>query len=366
MPTGLTLPQTALETRNDNPSFILNKPNDVEIVNRELPKLSSPHDVLVDVRFTGICGSDVHYWAHGAIGAFIVKEPMVLGHESAGIVHAVGDKVTDLKPGDRVAMEPGIPCRRCNRCKEGRYNLCKDVQFAATPPVHGTLCRYYTLPSDFCQKLPDHVTLEEGALIEPLSVAVHVVRLANVQPGDKVVVYGAGPVGLLCLAVAKAYGASSTVVVDVNQTRADFAKTYAATHAFLPAKGETPLESSTRLQAECGLGDGADVAIDASGAEVCIQQAVHVCRSGATFVQAGMGKPDVNFPLMAAMAKELVIKTSFRYKQGDYMTALNLVATGKVDVKPLISKKVKFQDAEQAFKDTKSAQGIKILIEGPE
>ena len=132
---------------------------------------------------------------------------MVLGHESAGIVHSVGDKVTELKVGDPVAMEPGVPCRRCIRCKEGKYNLCPDMAFAATPPYDGTLARYYTLPEDYCYKLPENMSLEEGALIEPTAVAVHITRQASIKPGDSVVVFGAGPVGLLCCAVAKAYGA---------------------------------------------------------------------------------------------------------------------------------------------------------------
>ena len=157
---------------------------------------------------------------------------MVLGHESAGIVAAVGDKVTSVKVGDRVAMEPGVPCRRCIRCKEGKYNLCFEMAFAATPPFDGTLARYYTLPEDFCYKLPEGMSLEEGALIEPTAVAVHITRQAAVKPGDSVVVFGAGPVGLLCCAVAKAYGAVKVVTVDINEERLQFALKYAATHSF--------------------------------------------------------------------------------------------------------------------------------------
>jgi D-xylulose reductase len=228
----------------------------------------------------------VHYWVEGRIGHFIVEKPMVLGHESAGIVHSVGDKVKTLKVGDRVAMEPGVPCRRCVRCKEGKYNLCPDMAFAATPPYDGTLARYYALPEDYCYKLPENMSLEEGALIEPTAVAVHITRQASIKPGDSVVVFGAGPVGLLCCAVAKAYGAKKIVTVDINETRLKFALDYAATDKFTSARVSAE-ENAKNLIKDCDLGPGADVIIDASGAEPCIQTAIHALRMGGTYVQVG-------------------------------------------------------------------------------
>lgn len=153
---------------------------------------------------------------------------MVLGHESSGTVVSVGSSVTTLKEGDRVAMEPGICCRRCVRCKEGNYNLCLDMRFAATPPYDGTLAKYYVLPEDFCYKLPEHVSLQEGALMEPLAVAVHVTKQSRIRNGDSVVVFGAGPVGLLCCAVAKAFGAGKVVAVDIQKGRLEFASEFAA------------------------------------------------------------------------------------------------------------------------------------------
>ncbi|KXS93318.1 hypothetical protein AC579_7162, partial [Pseudocercospora musae] len=160
------------EMGQENLSFVLDKAGSVRYEDRPVPKLKSSYDVIVNVKYTGICGSDVHYWVHGEIGHFVVKSPMVLGHESSGIVSEVGDGVTTVKKGDRVAMEPGIPCRRCVNCKSGKYNLCPEMAFAATPPFDGTLAKYYCLPEDFCYKLPQHISLEEGALLEPLSVGV--------------------------------------------------------------------------------------------------------------------------------------------------------------------------------------------------
>ncbi|KAF2456883.1 putative xylitol dehydrogenase [Lineolata rhizophorae] len=352
------------EVKGANPSFMLLEPHKVAFEDRPVPEIG-PHDVLVKVKYTGICGSDVHYWTHGAIGDYVVKAPMVLGHESAGIVEAVGPEVRTLRPGARVAMEPGIPCRRCVRCLEGRYNLCARMQFAATPPVHGTLARYYALPEDFCYELPDGMSLEEGALVEPTAVAVHVCKQAGVKPGDRVVVFGAGPVGLLCCAVARAFGALVIVSVDINEERLGVAHRYAATHTFHSQPGEWPEDAAERLVDECKLGEGANVVIEASGAETCVQMGIHVARRGGSFCQAGMGKSDIMFPIMAMASKELIVKGSFRYNSGDYSLAVDLISTGRITVRELMTGKIKFQDAEQAFKDVKAGRGIKTLIEGP-
>ncbi|KIX07667.1 D-xylulose reductase A [Rhinocladiella mackenziei CBS 650.93] len=354
----------AQTSTRENNSFVLRGVKDVFFEDRPIPQLASPHDVLLQVNYTGICGSDVHYWQHGQIGHFVVKDPMVLGHESAGTVVDVGANVTTLKKGDRVAMEPGIPCRRCVRCKEGKYNLCSDMAFAATPPYDGTLAKYYVLPEDCCYHLPDSMTLEEGALMEPLSVAVHITKQSGLKPGDTAVIFGAGPVGLLCGAVAKALGAKKVVAVDINTERLEFATAFAATSSFVPAK-VSAAENAQRLKDENELPMGADVAIDASGAEPSVQTAIHVLRMGGTYVQGGMGRDEITFPIMAACTKELTVKGSFRYGPGDYQMAVDLVSGGRVDVKQLISRKVGFDEAEQAFEDVKAGKAIKVLIEGP-
>ncbi|USW53560.1 Putative alcohol dehydrogenase, zinc-type, GroES-like superfamily, NAD(P)-binding domain superfamily [Septoria linicola] len=347
----------------ENLSFVLEKAGSVKFEDRPIPQLKSPYDVIVNTKFTGICGSDVHYWIHGAIGHFVVKSPMVLGHESSGIVTKIGDGVKSLKVGDRVAMEPGVPCRRCVRCREGKYNLCPDMAFAATPPFDGTLAKYYALPEDFCYKLPEKVSLEEGALMEPLAVGVHISKQGGIKPGDSVVVFGAGPVGLLCMAVAKAFGATKIVAVDINAERLDFAKQYAATHGVLSQR-ESPEDAAQRIISDADLGPGADVVLDASGAEPAIQTSIHTLRVGGNYVQGGMGKSDITFPIAQMCSKELNVKGSFRYSSGDYQLALQLIESGRVDVKKLITGTVKFEDAEKAFGDVKAAKGIKTLIAG--
>lgn len=290
---------------------------------------------------------------------------MVLGHESSGVITSIGDSVTTLKVGDRVAMEPGVPCRRCNSCKAGTYNLCPKMAFAATPPYDGTLCKYYPLPEDLCYKLPDHVTLEEGALIEPLSVAVHIVKQAGVKPGQNVVVFGAGPVGLLCAAVSKSFGAAKTVCVDIQEGRLDFAKSFIkGSTTFIPSSSASAAENAAKICDENAFSTGADIAIDASGAPPSVNTGIHVLRVGGTYVQAGMGRDEITFPIMAVCTREITVKGSFRYGSGDYKLAVELVADGKVEVGKLVSRKVGFGEAEEAFRDVKGGKGIKILIEG--
>ncbi|KAG8821728.1 hypothetical protein FRC19_007335 [Serendipita sp. 401] len=317
-------------------------------------------------------------------GDFIVEKPMVLGHESAGIVYKVGSKVKHLKPGARVAMEPGATCRVCEPCKHGRYELCADIEFAATPPYDGTLARYYRVPADLAYELPETLSLEDGAMMEPLAVGIHSVsNLAQVRANQVVAVFGAGPVGLLCMAVAKALGARRVIGIDIQQSRLDFAKSYAANDVFMPGplkEGEKRMDYSRRTAqemkeklniADAGP-DGVDVVIEATGAEVCIQTGYFLAKSGGMFVQVGMGSPEVQVPITLILVKELVVKGSFRYGPGDYALAIALVAQGKIDLKPLVTHRFKFDEAKKAFhtaRDGKSEDGvsvIKAIIDGPE
>jgi D-xylulose reductase len=353
----------------DNPSFVLQTPLKVSIEDRPVPVLSpGSTDVIVQIKETGICGSDVHYYSHGSIGKFIVKSPMVLGHESSGVVVAVGSACKELLVGDRVALEPGVPCRQCSACKGGKYNICNSMAFAATPPFDGTLCKYYKLVEDFCYKLPDHISFEEGALVEPLAVAVHICRQAKIVHGSSVVVFGAGPVGLLCSAVARTFGATTVISVDLLESRLKHAHAfYGATHTRVASKLPA-VETAAQIILDAGLGDGADVVIDASGAEPSVQTGIHVLRSGGTYVQGGMGKYDISFPIGAIIEKELDVKGSFRYGNGDYSLAISLLNSKSIDLKQLISGRYQFREAEQAFKDVYSAKPglIKVLIRGPD
>lgn len=298
---------------------------------------------------------------------------MVLGHESSGVVAEVGHKVKDLKPGDRVALEPGIPCRRCEYCRKGSYHLCSAMVFAATPPFDGTLAKYYNNDADFCYKITENMNLEEGAMVEPVSVAVAICKQANLRAHQTVLVLGCGPIGVLCQAVAKTWGASKVIGVDVVQSRLEVSRSYSVDSVFMPSMPEAGTDPivhaekvAAQLNKECGLGDGPDVILECSGAEACIQLGIFAAKRGATFVQAGMGKENVTVPITAVCIKGLRIQGSIRYTAGCYPAAIDLISSGKIDVKKLITNRFKFEDSERAFELVKEGREdvFKVMIEG--
>ncbi|XP_041362944.1 sorbitol dehydrogenase-like [Gigantopelta aegis] len=309
------------------------------------------------MRDVGICGSDIHYWVNGAIGDFIVKAPMVIGHEASGVVTKLGEGVSSLKIGDRVAIEPGVPCRMCKFCKIGRYNLCHDMKFCATPPIHGNLARLYTHAADFCFKLPDHVSTEEGALLEPLSVAVHACNRADVGLGHKVLICGAGPIGLVNLLTVKARGASEVCITDIDQTRLEFAKKLGADFTIKVTKD--PKE--TALQVEEVFGQPADITIECSAAPSSIKTAIFATCSGGCVLLVGMCPGEIQLPIVNAAVREVDIKGVFRYANC-YPTALAMIAADKVDVKPLITHRFKLEQTLEAFETAKSGKGVKVMI----
>lgn len=309
----------------------------------------------------GICGSDVHYLLNGRIGEYILKAPMICGHEASGVVAKCGSAVKHLKPGDRVAIEPGIPCRMCEFCKSGRYNLCRDVVFNATPPDHGNLMRYYKHAADFCFKLPDHVSTEEGALLEPLSVGVHACRRAKVTLGSKVLVCGAGCIGLVSLLSAKSMGATQICVVDVVDDKLAMAKKFGA-HATLNVRNGT-VEENAKKVADLMGGIMPDITIECSGAESAIKLGIMATKAGGTVVLVGLGPPEVKVPLVVAAMREVDLLGIFRYVNC-YPLALDMIASGKVDVKPLITHRYKLEDTLKAFETARTGAGgaIKVMI----
>lgn len=356
-----------------NPSFVMKAIKQVNIEDRPIPKLNDPYDVLVHVSHTGICGSDVHYWQRGRIGEYVVKDPMVLGHESSGVVAAVGPSVTSLKPGDRVAMEPGVPCRRCQFCRRGNYHLCDLMVFAATPPYDGTLAKYYVNAADFCYKVPDSISLEEAAMVEPLAVACAVCTTASLKGGQSVLVLGCGVIGVLCSAVARQWGATRVIGVDIAPSRLEVARSYGQDSSFTPKRAPEGVDPHLHMESEAerlketfGVRDGFDVILECSGAEPCVQLGIFAAKKGGTFVQAGMGKEVISFPITTLITRGLNMKGSIRYQPGSYEAAIALIVGGKVDVKRLITNRFKFEQAEEAFELVKAAKPavFKVIIEG--
>ncbi|XP_014359369.2 sorbitol dehydrogenase [Papilio machaon] len=342
----------------DNLTAVLYKPKDLRLEQTPIPEIDDD-EVLLRMDCVGICGSDVHYWQTGACGAFVMHEPMIMGHEASGVVAKIGSKVKNLAVGDRVAIEPGVPCRYCEFCKSGRYHLCPDMRFCATPPIHGNLARYYKHAADFCYKLPPHVSMEEGALLEPLSVGIHACRRGGVAAGQSVLVLGAGPIGLVTMLAARAMGASKILITDILQSRLDFAKQLGADHTILvtrDASEEQLVQEVRRL-----LGDSPDVSIDASGAQATVRLALLATKSGGVAVLVGMGSPELTVPLAGSVAREVDIRGIFRYVN-EYPIALSMVASGQINVKPLVTHHYSLEETLEAYEVARKGLGIKVMI----
>ena len=227
---------------------------------------------MIQIGSVGICGSDVHYYQHGRIAEYVVREPLVLGHEAGGRIVAVGAGVDPARIGERVALEPGVPCRVCRECKAGRYNLCRDVRFFATPPIDGTFAEYVALEADFAHPIPDSLSDDAAGLIEPLSVAVWACAKAGVGAGSRVLISGAGPIGIMNVQVARALGATEVVVSDVAPARLAAARTFGATRT-LDARTENAVDAGIEVDAyiDCS---GAPPAINAGHPSVATRPAV--------------------------------------------------------------------------------------------
>lgn len=310
---------------------------------REIPK-PKDNEVLVKLEYVGICGSDLHYYESGAIGDFIVEPPFVLGHEPGGTVIEVGKDVTHLKAGDRVALEPGKTCGHCQFCREGKYNLCPDVIFFATPPVDGVFQEYVAHEADLCFKLPDNVSTLEGALIEPLAVGFHAAIQGDAHLGQKAVVMGSGCIGLVSMMALKARGVSEVYVVDVMDKRLEKAMELGATAVINAAK-----EDVAERICELTGGEGLDLAIETAGTEITTRQAIQVVKKGATIVLVGYSKTgEMTLPMSAVLDKELTFKSVFRYRH-IYPMAIEAVAAGKVNLKGIVTNEFTLDEAPKAM-----------------
>ncbi len=318
-----------------------------------------PHDVRIDLHTVGVCGSDVHYYQHGRIGDFVVREPMILGHEASGTIVEVGDQVSDLKTGDRVCMEPGIPDPNSKATRLGIYNLDPAVRFWATPPVHGVLRPSVVHPATFTFKLPDNVSFAEGAMVEPLAVGMHAANKAQIKPGDVAVVVGAGPIGMVTALAALAGGCSQIIITDVQQPKLDMAAKLG------PITPVNVSEQNLKEVVDAITGNwGADIVFEASGNEKAAAAVFEVLRPAGCVVYVGMPNNPILYDVVAAQVKEARVEHVFRYAHV-YPRALALMGAGKIDVKPLITKKFVFNDSIEAFDFASDmpADQVKVQIE---
>lgn len=310
---------------------------------REIPK-PKDDEVLVKLEYVGICGSDLHYYETGAIGDYIVEPPFVLGHEPGGVVVEVGKNVSHLKAGDRVALEPGKTCGHCEFCKEGKYNLCPDVVFFATPPVDGVFQEYVAHEADLCFKLPENVSTLEGALIEPLAVGFHAAIQGDAHLGQKAVVMGAGCIGLVSMMALKARGVSEVFVVDIMDKRLEKAMELGASAVINGAR-----ENVEERIKELTKGKGADLVIETAGTEITTRQAIHIAKKGSNIVLVGYSKSgEMTLPMSLVLDKELTFKTVFRYRH-IYPMAIEAVAAGKVNLKGIVTNIFSLDEAQEAM-----------------
>ncbi|MFT4009035.1 MAG: NAD(P)-dependent alcohol dehydrogenase [Nocardioidaceae bacterium] len=305
------------------------------------------HQVLVEVAAVGVCGSDVHYYRHGRIAHCVVTGPLILGHELSGRIVGTGAKVDDTRIGQRVAVEPQRPCRRCTQCLTGHYNLCPRMEFYATPPVDGAFCRYVVIEADMAHPIPDSLSDEAAALLEPLSVAIAAVRKARTTAGASVLIAGAGPIGILCAQTARAFGATRVVVSDPVVSRRECALRYGATEVIDPAAVDVAT-----------LEPQVEAFIDASGASAAVVTGIRAVRPTGRVVLVGMGEDEMTLPVSYLQYSEIVLTGVERYAN-TWATAIALAAGGLVDLDSLVTGRYDLDHVAEAFE---ALPGLKSIV----
>ncbi len=319
--------------------------------------------VLIQVEYVGVCGSDVHYFHDGTCGTFKVREdrdiPFMLGHECAGTVVEVGSKVTHLKKGDRVCCEPSVTCGKCEYCKSGRYNLCNEVVFWATPPVQGCYMKYVPFKADLCYPLPEHVSSRAGALIEPFATGMYAAQKAEITAGNTAVILGSGCIGLMTLLACRARGAGKIIVCDLEDIRLEKARELGADYV-INSRNEDPLAKIRELTG----GKGPDVVFETAGSRFTIAQTAHIAKRGGRIVLVGMSaEEEITFNFGQVMAKELEIRSLFRYVNL-FPASVAVVASGLAEIEKVATHNYDLEDIQQAFEDSvnKKNEVVKAVI----
>ncbi len=339
-------------------ALVLHEINRISIDDIDIKEEMGPEDVKIAMKAVGICGSDIHYYKNGKIGGFVVKEPMILGHEASGTVIEAGANVKGLKPGDRVCMEPGIPDPGSRATMLGIYNLDPGVRFWATPPVHGCLRETVVHPAMFTFKLPDNLGFDEGALIEPMAIGLHACTKAGIKPGDTALVLGCGTIGLVTAICALSAGCSRVIITDIKAEKLELAKKYGI--MTVHAESESVLETVK----EVTDGWGVDVIFEATGNEKVIADIFTPLCPGGPVILIGMPVDPAPIDVVAAQIKEACIKPIFRYAHM-YPRAVALAGSGKVDLKPLVTDRFSFSDSIKAFENAANPRPdmVKTVIE---
>ena len=316
-----------------------------------------PDEVLIQVRATGICGSDLHYYTHGKNGDFVPERPFILGHESAGEIVGSGSFAATLPLGSRVAIDPSHPCRNCAHCHAGTYNLCPHMRYfgsaACSPPQDGSFREYVQVRAENCHLIPEAVDYREAALLEPVAIALHGIGQAQPIAGRRLLITGAGPIGQLIGLVARHYGAAHLAVSDIRGDALDLAAALWA---------DQPLRADDTDALTSAADTGFDAVIEASGAPAALAAAYEYCRAGGTIVQLGVQPGPVELPVNLIMSKELTLRGSFRFAHV-FAAALDLLARRQLDITPLISARFDFADLLAGFDAALQPQTIKVVID---
>jgi L-iditol 2-dehydrogenase len=329
---------------------VLRGVGDVVLEERPVPE-AGPGQVTVRVASVGVCGSDVHYYEHGRIGQFVVESPLVLGHEASGEVAAIGPGVTFPAVGQRVSVEPGLPDLTCEQCLAGRYNLCPDMRFFATPPIDGAFAEYVVVHAAFAHPVPDTITDDAAALLEPLSVGIWACRKGRVSAGSRVLITGAGPIGLVTVQAARAFGATEIIVSDVNPARLDLARDLGATHVV-----------DARTASVTDLARPPQVLLECSGHPAATVDGLRALDRAGRAVLVGMGGDELPLPLSVVQERELEVTGTFRYA-GTWPTAIALVAAGRVDLDRLVTGTYALGEAESALTAARRDPGsVKVVV----
>src|SRR5438105_6930096 len=340
-------------------ALVIHAPGDLRVEEIATPEIG-PDQLRVRVRCGGICGSDLHYYQHGGFGTVRIQEPMVLGHEVAGVIEAVGAAVGRFQAGDRVAISPSRPCGLCRYCQQGLQNHCLDMRYYGSamrmPHVQGAFRQQIVVDTSQAYKLADSVSDGEGSMAEPLSVALHAVRRAGPLLGKNVLVTGCGPIGALLIIAARRAGASNIVVTDVSSAPLRSATRVGADETINVA--EQP-DGLSRFTADKG---SFDVLLEASGNERALRGAFDALRPRGIIVQVGLGG-EMTLPINTIVAKEFDLRGAFRFHE-EFETAVALLNKGLVDVKPLISATLSYRDAARAFVlAADRSQAMKVLLD---
>lgn len=328
---------------------VLTGAKELTIEDRPVPQ-PADDEVLIQVAAVGVCGSDVHYYRHGRIGDFVVDGPLVLGHELSGRIVAVGGNIDSARVGERVAIEPQRPCHRCRQCLAGRYNLCPNMEFYATPPIDGAFTGYVTIQAEFAHPVPDTISDEAAALLEPLSVAITTMRKAGIVPGSRVLIAGAGPIGIICAQTARAFGAAEIIVSDLVPERRERALTYGATSVIDPAATDV---------ATAGL--SVDAFIDASGAPRAVFAGIKAVGPAGRAVLVGLGNPEMTLPVEHIQNLEIIVTGIFRYTD-TWPAGIHLVATGQIDLDSLVTGRFDLDHVAEALESDLDPDSLKSIV----